>query len=42
MGNKVFNEDARDASNWLKNYDPDYKSKLIYADFGQCSYGTCR
>jgi len=33
MGNKVFNEDARDASNWLKNYDPDYKSKLIYADF---------
>lgn len=21
------------ASNWLKNYDPDYKSKKIYADF---------
>ena len=33
MGNKVFSEDVRDASNWLKNYDHDYKSKVIYADY---------
>lgn len=33
MGNKLFNEEVRDASNWLKNYDPDYKSKVIYADY---------
>ena len=32
MNMKTFNEDASDASNWLKNYDPDYKSKIIYAD----------
>ncbi len=33
MSNKVFTEDVRDASNWLKNYDPEYKSKVIYADY---------
>lgn len=33
MGNKLFNEEVRDASNWLKNYDPEYKSKVIYADY---------
>ena len=29
---KVFNENVRNACNWLMNYDPDYKSKVIYAD----------
>jgi hypothetical protein len=33
MGNKIFNEEVRDASYWLKNYDPDYESKVIYADY---------
>lgn len=33
MDNKVLNENVRDACNWLKNYDPDYKSKVIYADY---------
>ncbi len=31
--NKVFNENVLDACNWLKNYDPNYKSKVIYADY---------
>lgn len=31
-GNKLFNQEAEAASNWLMNYDPDYKSKIIYAD----------
>jgi hypothetical protein len=31
--NKIFNEEAREASYWLINYDQDYKSKVIYADF---------
>jgi len=32
QNSKLFNQDAKQASEWLKNYDPDYKSKLIYAD----------
>lgn len=31
--NLIFNEEAREASYWLINYDQDYKSKVIYADF---------
>lgn len=31
--NKLGNIDAMQTSDWLKNYDPDYKSKVIYADF---------
>lgn len=30
--NKLMNEDALEASNWLINYDFEYKSKVIYAD----------
>lgn len=30
--NKLFNQEAQAASFWLMSYDPDYKSKLIYAD----------
>ncbi|HHY00894.1 MAG TPA: glycosyltransferase family 39 protein, partial [Methanothermobacter sp.] len=33
IDNKEFNENVRDACNWLKNYDPEYKSRVIYADF---------
>lgn len=33
INNKVLNENVLDACNWLKNYDPDYKSKIIYADY---------
>ncbi|WP_157931994.1 hypothetical protein [Methanobacterium subterraneum] len=29
---KLFNQEAQNASYWLMNYDPEYKSKLIYAD----------
>jgi len=32
QNNKIFNQDAQAASNWLMNYDQNYKSKLIYAD----------
>ncbi len=32
QNSKLFNQDAKAASQWLMNYDPDYKSKLIYAD----------
>ncbi|NYB51984.1 MAG: glycosyltransferase family 39 protein [Methanobacteriaceae archaeon] len=31
--NKVFNQDVSDASGWLKVNDPEYKSKVIYADY---------
>lgn len=31
--NKEFNEEVRDACHWLMNHDPDYKSKVIYADY---------
>jgi len=31
--NKIFNLDAQQASYWLMSYDPQYKSKVIYADF---------
>jgi 4-amino-4-deoxy-L-arabinose transferase-like glycosyltransferase len=30
--NKVFTQDVQAASTWLKGHDPEYKSKLIYAD----------
>jgi 4-amino-4-deoxy-L-arabinose transferase-like glycosyltransferase len=29
---KLFNQDAQQASYWLMSYDPEYKSKVIYAD----------
>lgn len=32
QNSKLFNQDAQEASYWLTNYDPNYKSKLIYAD----------
>ncbi|AIS31291.1 hypothetical protein BRM9_0466 [Methanobacterium formicicum] len=32
QNSKLFNQDAQTASYWLMNYDPDYKSKIIYAD----------
>lgn len=31
--NKLFNQEVMQTSNWIKSYDPDYKSKVIYADF---------
>ena len=33
MDNRVFNEDVSSACNWLMDHDPEYKSKVIYADF---------
>lgn len=30
---KCFTVDIGDASNWLKEYDPDYKNKTIYSDY---------
>jgi len=30
--NRIFNDEAKEASYWLINYDHDYKSKVIYAD----------
>jgi 4-amino-4-deoxy-L-arabinose transferase-like glycosyltransferase len=30
--NKIFNHDAQQASYWLMSHDPQYKSKVIYAD----------
>ena len=32
QNSKLFNQDAKAASCWLMSYDPDYKSKIIYAD----------
>ncbi|MBF4474372.1 glycosyltransferase family 39 protein [Methanobacterium formicicum] len=32
QNNKVFTQDVQTASTWLKGHDPEYKSKLIYAD----------
>lgn len=32
QNNKIFTQDVKTASQWLKSYDPDYHSKLIYAD----------
>jgi 4-amino-4-deoxy-L-arabinose transferase-like glycosyltransferase len=32
QNSKLFNQDAQAASYWLMNHDPDYKSKIIYAD----------
>ena len=29
---KIFNEEVKEASFWLMSYDPQYKSKIIYAD----------
>ena len=31
--NKLFNQESIQTSNWIKNNVPDYKSKVIYADF---------
>ncbi|AUB56983.1 hypothetical protein BK008_00705 [Methanobacterium sp. MZ-A1] len=31
--NKIFNQDVSNVSQWLKIDDPDYKSKVIYADY---------
>ncbi len=31
--NKIFNQDVSDASGWLKNNDPDLKTKVVYADY---------
>lgn len=31
---KCFTLDIEDASNWLKDYDPNYKDKRIYSDYG--------
>ena len=31
--NKIFNNEAMEASIWLINYDSNYKTKVIYADF---------
>lgn len=33
---QVQNEEISSASNWLINYDPDYKNKVIYSDFWSC------
>jgi len=33
MDNRVFNEDVSSACHWLMEHDPEYKSKVIYADF---------
>ncbi len=33
MGNKLFNDEVYDACNWLKKYDPNYRSKVVYADY---------
>ncbi len=30
---KCFTLDIEDASNWLKEYDPDYRDKTIYSDY---------
>lgn len=30
--NKLFNKESKQASLWLINYDPNYKSKVVYAD----------
>lgn len=32
QNNKIFNQDVQTASQWLKCYDSNYQSKLIYAD----------
>jgi len=32
QNNKIFNHDVQAASQWLKVYDPNYPSKLIFAD----------
>jgi len=32
QNSKLFNQDAKAASYWLMSHDPDYKSKIIYAD----------
>lgn len=31
---KCFTLDIEDASNWLKEHDPNYKDKIIYSDYG--------
>jgi len=31
---KCFTLDIGDASNWLKEYDPEYRDKIIYSDYG--------
>ena len=33
---KVQNEEIISASNWLVNYDHDYKNKIIYSDLWSC------
>jgi len=33
MPKKTFTRDIEDASYWLKDYDPDYKQKIIYSDY---------
>jgi 4-amino-4-deoxy-L-arabinose transferase-like glycosyltransferase len=33
MGNRLFNEEVTGACNWLMDHDPEYKSKVIYADY---------
>jgi 4-amino-4-deoxy-L-arabinose transferase-like glycosyltransferase len=30
---KTFTVDIGDASNWIKEHDPDYKNKIIYSDY---------